>query len=378
MIYKRGKTYWYKFMWQGKLVRESSKQGNDRIARNMESAHRTSLAKGEVGIREPKVVPTLKEFCTSRVESWAKARFETACPKNWTWYRTGIRALAGYKPIADAPLDSINGELASDFAARRLSDGMQVSTANNSLRVLRRILNLAVEWGVLTSAPKVKILAGERRRERVVTPEEELKYLAAASEPLASIALVLADTGLRPEECFRLSWEHLTWVNGRNGALLVTRGKTSAARRVIPMTPRVRAALETRWVANEKPDEGWVWPAPTRSGHVEPSSIRKQHVKAFEIISEEAAKRNEKPVRPFVLYSLRHTFLTRLGQSGCDTWTLARIAGHSSIGISARYVHPSEDAVLEAMSRLGGHKIGHIENPAPQLPVAKKATNTLQ
>lgn len=57
-------------------------------------------------------------------------------------------------------------------------------------------------------------------------------------------------------------------------------------------------------------------------------------------------------MRPFVLYSLRHTFLTRLGESGCDAWTLARIAGHASITISARYVHPSEDAVLDAMSRL--------------------------
>ncbi len=60
-------------------------------------------------------------------------------------------------------------------------------------------------------------------------------------------------------------------------------------------------------------------------------------------------------VRPFVLYSLRHTFLTRLGESGCDTWTLARIAGHSSIAISARYVHPSHDAVLAAIDKLGGH-----------------------
>jgi len=66
-------------------------------------------------------------------------------------------------------------------------------------------------------------------------------------------------------------------------------------------------------------------------------------------------------VRPFVLYTLRHTFLTRLGASGCDVWTLARIAGHSSIGISARYVHPSEDAVLTAMSRLGRHNSGHSE-----------------
>jgi hypothetical protein len=63
-------------------------------------------------------------------------------------------------------------------------------------------------------------------------------------------------------------------------------------------------------------------------------------------------------MKPFVLYSLRHTFLTRLGQSGCGAWTLARIAGHSSIAISSRYVHPSEETVLAAFSRLGGHNFG--------------------
>jgi hypothetical protein len=67
-------------------------------------------------------------------------------------------------------------------------------------------------------------------------------------------------------------------------------------------------------------------------------------------------------VRPFVLYSLRHTFLTRLGESGCDAWTLARIAGHSSIAMSARYVHPSEDAVLAALERLSGHNFRHSAN----------------
>ncbi len=57
-------------------------------------------------------------------------------------------------------------------------------------------------------------------------------------------------------------------------------------------------------------------------------------------------------VRPFVLYTLRHTFLARLGGRGCDAWRLASVAGHSSIAISARYVHPSEEAVLAAMNRM--------------------------
>ena len=380
--YRDGKTnelrqsaiYWYKFMWNGELVRESTKQRNDKIARQMESAHRTSLAKGEVGIREKRVAPTLKEFCSQRIEPWAKARFEKACSKNWTWYRTGIRALTAYKPMADDRLDEVNGELASDFAAYRLSQGMQVSTANNSLRVLRRILNLAVEWGVLGTAPKLRVLSGERRRERVINPDEEARYLAAAPEPLASIASVLADTGMRPEECFRLCWESVTWLNGRNGTVLVAHGKTAVARRVIPMTPRVRAVLEARWDAAGKPQEGWIWRAGTRSGHVEPSSLRKHHAKAFGSMAEEAAKRNEKSTRPFVLYSLRHTFLTRLGQSGCDVWTLARIAGHSSIAISSRYVHPSEDAVLAAMSRLGGQSIGQSETAIPESSATRLLT----
>ena len=324
-----------------------------------------------------KPVPTLKQFCKDRVEPWAKSTFEAACVKNWKWYRTGIGALTSYKPLANAPLDAITGELASSFAGFRLGQGMEVSNANNSLRVLRRILNLAVEWSVLAASPKIKVLPGERRRERVITPDEESRYLAAAPEPLASAATILADTGLRPEEAFRLRWENVTWFNGRNGVLLVTHGKTSAARRVLPLTPRVRAALEARWNDAGKPEEGFIWPAPTRSGHVEPSSLRKQHCKTFVTIATEAAKRNAKPVRPFVLYSLRHTFLTRLGQSGCDVWTLARIAGHSSINISARYVHPSEDAVLDAMSRLGGHKIGHSQNEVPQLPVAASETRAL-
>jgi integrase len=238
---------------------------------------------------------------------------------------------------------------------------MQVSSVNNSLRALRRMLRLAVEWGALEVAPQFRMLPGERRRDRVISPIEEAKYLAAAPEPLGSIAAILADTGMRPEECFRMCWEAITWVNGRHGTLFITHGKTTAARRILPMTPRVRAILESRWERAGKPTEGWIWPTDTRSGHLEASSLRKQHTKTFKLVASEAEKNNQKAVRPFVLYSFRHTFLTRLGESGCDVWTLARIAGHSQIQISSRYVHPSEDAMFAAMSKLGGHKIGHSE-----------------
>jgi integrase len=190
--------------------------------------------------------------------------------------------------------------------------------------------------------PKIKLLRGAHQRERVVSHDEEARYLGAASELMADIAVVLIDTGMRPEENSRLRWEGIGWSNGQQGILQVTHGKTTAARRMIPMSPRVRTVFERRWDAAQKPSEGWVWAADTLSGHIEPSTTKKQHQRALRLSG----------VRPFVIYSLRHTFLTRLGEAGCDAWTLARIAGHSSIAMSARYVHPSENAVMNAFDRL--------------------------
>jgi hypothetical protein len=106
--------------------------------------------------------------------------------------------------------------------------------------------------------------------------EEEAKYLAAAPEPLAYIATVLADTGMRPEELL---------------------------------------------------------PAPMGIRHVGQRSPR------------------------FAICDSREN-------SGCTSLATDDSkgqGGHSSIAISARYVHPSEDAVLTAMSRLPGRNSGHTE-----------------
>jgi integrase len=108
------------------------------------------------------------------------------------------------------------------------------------------------------------------------------------------------------------------------------------------MSPRVSRMLAQRSLSAGRPAAGWVFEADTRSGHAEPSTFRKQHLRAL----------RESKVRPFVLYTFRHTFLTRLGESGCDPWTLARITGHATIGISARYVHAGDEAVERAMRPL--------------------------
>jgi hypothetical protein len=110
-----------------------------------------------------------------------------------------------------------------------------------------------------------------------------------------------------------------------------------------------------------EPTRGWVWPANTKTGHMSHDTTKKQHRKALK----------DSKVPAFVLYSAQHTFLTRLGASG--VWTLMRIAGHSSIQMSMRYVHPHADTIDRAFAALTGepaqtiaiagrHKNGHTRS----------------
>jgi integrase len=349
-IFKRGNVYWYHFIFNGQHIQESTKQGNRNVAKQIEAAKRTALAKGEVGIREREVAPSMAEFC-GRVESYARAQYEQTSRKTWQWYRFGLKVILSDE-MASRKLDAITPEHIAGLVATLQAKEWAVASINSALRAVRRVFRLALKWGVLATTPEITLLRGENHRDRVLGRDEEAKYLAAASEPLASIATVLVDTGLRPEECFRLRWETLGFHAGRFGTLQVLTGKTKAARRFLPLTKRVRAVLEMLWQNAGRPEEGWVWPAPTKQGHVWHDSIRVQHKKALKASG----------LRPFVVYALRHTFLTRLGESGCEVWTLARIAGHSSIKMSERYVHPSGEAVRNAISRISELELsGQVE-----------------
>ena len=51
-VYKRGGVWWYKFNWNGRTIRASTKVTNKRTAEQIEAARKTELAKGEVGFRD--------------------------------------------------------------------------------------------------------------------------------------------------------------------------------------------------------------------------------------------------------------------------------------------------------------------------------------
>jgi len=398
MVYKQreSKNWWYKFSWNGELIRESTKQTNKRVAEQMEAARRTQFAKGEVGIRDKKPVPTLAEFAERDFLPFVRATLKDK-PNTVRFYENSVGNLKAYSKLASLPLDAINSDVVGSFVAHRreqrhVSRGgkpLEVSTINRDLAALRRMFHLAQEWGrVSTVLPKVKMLPGENQRERVLSANEESAYLKAANElgqsieqeyqealsgiraikrgeqprkpdafVLRDVMTTLLDCGVRPEECFRLTPESI-----RDGAIWIYRGKRKGSRRRIRMTDRARGFLDMR--LSQFGETGWLFPAETRSGHIEPSSIRKQHSKAL----------TASGVAPFELYVLRHTCLTRWAK-WMDPFTFHRVAGHADMKTTMRYVHPSDsdmdEAVTKARDAEHGHSFGHSKEGATRREVEK-------
>lgn len=377
MIYKRGKYYWYKFVFNGELIRESTKQSNDKIARNMESDHRARLAReqkeqesacerlqcsevlrcheceklfnAEKVVRKSsnvfcgakcaatweknQTMPTLRDFLERRFVPDAETRHKDKA-LTLRYYKQGSDLLLN-STLADMRLDELTDEHAQRFASEH--GRLSASGINRGLRTLRRALNLAYRWGQLDKPIKVVLAKGEKQRDRVLSDKELTAYLAKCPQPWRDCATMIADEGMRPSEVFALQWPHLL-LNGTGGLIHIVSGKSKAARRVLPMTPRVYGLLKARHKAAGEPTEGWVYPSGSAEGHFNGNAAKDHHTRAL----------TDSGVAPFPPYVLRHTALTKLAAKGADAHTLARIAGHSSIVITMRYVHPQADAIERA------------------------------
>jgi integrase len=330
----------------------------------MEAAHKTSLAKGEVGIRERKATPTLQEF-SERFLKWVAIE-RAAKPKTVSFYEVRARFLLAFEPIRDAALDKIDEALVAEFIAwrkgaaktkitrrgkgkvefARLDRPIGVCSVNRELAVLRRILHIARDWKVIASVPQIHLLPGEKGSERVVSHAEEEVYLAAAPALLRECVTLSIDTGLGPEEFLRVRWENVHFEpagDARYGYIHNPYGKTKWRKRNLPMTARVQALLGMRFEAAGRPNQGYVFPNTNGEGHLNYDTINSQHDRTLARLGS---------LHHFRLYDLRHTFLTRLGEAGADAFTIQKMAGHSSILTSQRYVHPTPERVEQAISRL--------------------------
>jgi hypothetical protein len=98
----------------------------------------------------------------------------------------------------------------------------------------------------------------------------------------------------------------------------------------------------------------WVSPGESGERPILGTSLAHAHIKVCRPIATVGKKAKRQYIFPkdFVLHSLRHTCLTRLGEASADAFTIMRLAGHSSVTVSQRYVHPTPESMERAFDRL--------------------------
>ncbi|MGI9103491.1 MAG: tyrosine-type recombinase/integrase [Terriglobales bacterium] len=334
--------------------------------------------------------PTLKNFFEKKFLPAKRSGENTDGAK--TYYEDGCTFMSKFD-LVNRRIDEITSEHVAAFVAdakaskTRVGERPSPSTINRALRTLKHALRKAEEWGTIAKVPRFR-LEKERRRERVLSDAEFDAYTELAGQPWADIAVILRYEGFRPAEVYALRWEHVRFLDGR-GWIRIVRGKSANAKRQLPMLPPVYEVLKRLHEAADKPKAGFLFPAATKQGHILGPGKFEQRARAtlyatwtaakrlngsangnwaravadaakasltFDVpaLTEEFVARHADVIRAggdeFCAYSLRHTCLTRFAEAGCDAFTLAKIAGHGSIAMTSRYVHPGQRAIEDAFA----------------------------
>lgn len=334
-VYRRGRIWWYTFKFQGRHVQESSGFTNKTAALRAEAKRRSELLDRRAGFTRVKLPPKFEAY----VEPFLKWSQQQHKPKTHALHKWNCQTLRRF--FSGQYLDEITSEMVEDFKTARKQELRQKAkdsrlitgaTVNRALTTLKLLYHQAERSGYAVKNPVVGVAMFEEPLDamRVITFEEQATYLSETSQPLRDIAEVMLDTGMRPEEVFRIRLENIDF---KQRTIFNPFGKTKAARRTIPATDNVLSLLKNRAKAAEGMGAPFLFPSPNDS-QKPIGSVKKAH---------RAAARRAKITGHFRLYDLRHTFATRAVASGADLPTLSALLGHATIQMTMRYVHPAAE-----------------------------------
>ena len=213
-VYRRWKIWWYSFEFQGRRIQESTKCKNKKAAIDAEAVKRAQLIERRAGISRPKMAPKFDEFLPVFLR-WSEHQHR---PKTHDLHSDNCEQLKRY--FSGKWMDEITPGMVDDFKMGRLVEKrwgkgkertVGNATVNRALSTLRLMFNYAERCGYFLRNPVkgIEFLDEGTGRMRILSLGEEIAYLAQASQPLRDVARVLLDTGMRPEEVFRIEIANL-------------------------------------------------------------------------------------------------------------------------------------------------------------------------
>ena len=203
------------------------------------------------------------------------------------------------------------------------------ASVNRELSVLKHSFSQAVKWGLTDKNPAQSVgMLRETPRTRYLTYKEEDRLLSACPQWMGEIVLFALHSGMRQGEILSLLWADIDLTQK---AILVRQSKNGRPRS-IPMNRVIFDLLSSK--EKGQPLER-VFP-------VNQNTLSK----TFHSLCQELG------IEDFRFHDMRHSFSTRLSQSGCNVFQIMSLLGHKSLSMTARYSHFNTESLRSVVNQL--------------------------
>lgn len=287
--------------------------------------------RGEAKAR--KAVDTLSEF-------FDEAYLPHIQPRKRSWKRDEeLFRLRIRKRFGHLRLNQISRQEVQVFHAGLLDEGLSPASADHHIKVLRRMLNLAVEWEMLEKNPiKGVSLFNVANQVEHYLDDEQLERLLTVlrndeNRPVCMIAMFLLSTGARLNEALQATWDQVDRTN-RVWRIPATNSKSKRMRSV----PLNDSALHILYQL-------------TTEGHYRHVFINQQTEQPYTTIMKVWSRLREKAGLPHLrIHDLRHSYASFLANNGRTLLEIQQILGHSDPKVTLRYSHLSAKTLQDAAS----------------------------
>jgi integrase len=276
-------------------------------------------------------VITLKDFFDSHYLPYVKPR-KPSWQRDEELYRLRIDGTFGHKR-----LNEITRQQVQTFHTAVLAQGLSPATADHHVKLIRHMLNLAVEWEMLDKNPAAGVpLFNIDNKVEHYLDEEQLDDLLKVlrtddNRTVCRIAMFLLSTGCRLNEALQGTWSQID-RDTRVWRIPASNSKSKKVRSV----PLNDSALE---VLQQLDTEG----------SFEHLFVNRQTEKPYGTIMKVWSRlRKSAGLVHLRIHDLRHMYASFLVNSGRTLYEVQQILGHSDPSVTQRYAHLSSESLQEA------------------------------
>ena len=249
--------------------------------------------------------------------------------------------------ISRADIDDYKSKRSGEGSEQHKNRPITPRTINYEIAVLRTFFYFLIRERSLpikNPCANFKLLKDPRAKAKRRPPtytQSELNRIFEHCDPTEkTIFATLLLTGVRDEELCFLMWDDIDVADPNNATLRVSgEGKPGFSpkdyeERILPI-PRELAVMLRKLPRTLK------WVFETKAGNRQTHLLRR-----LKEIAKVAGVGNA------TLHKFRHTYATRLLESGCDIVTVQRLMGHSDLDTTRQYLDPDEKLKRHAVNKL--------------------------